>query len=103
MRNIRHLVVSNKHHRAEIDSSKVQKNPLARLRVADDLAGIPEKLIRFEQPPDSRKRTFQRERHKYLAIPFLRPSGSIGNARDRIIPFAVEARPLVADHLGPRI
>ncbi|OQB35979.1 MAG: hypothetical protein BWY06_02972 [Candidatus Latescibacteria bacterium ADurb.Bin168] len=103
MRNVRDLVVPDEHHRPEIDAAEVEKNTLTGLRVTRDLARVPEELVRLQQPADAGERRLKRERHTDLPVPFLRTARRVGDGRDRVIPVAVEARPVLAHHLRPRI
>ena len=103
VRNVCHLGVSDEDHRAEVHSAEVEEYPLAWLRIAFDLACIPEKLVGLEEPPDAGKSALYRERDEYLAVPLLRASWRIRHARDGVVPFAVQVRPVRAHHLRTRI
>ena len=103
VRNVRHLVVPDEDHSAEVDAAEVEENPLSRLRVALYRAGIPEKLVGSEKPPNARESAFYRKRNEYLSVPLLRASGRIRHARDGVVPFAVQVSPIRAHHLRTRI
>ena len=103
VRNVRHLVVPDEDHRAEVDPAEMEEYPLARLRVALYRARVPEELVGLEEPPDAGESALYRERDEYLAVPLLRASGRIRHARDGVVPFAVQVRPVRAHHLRTRI
>ena len=103
MRHVRHFLVPDEHHRAEIDGFEMEQDALARSRCARDRARVPKEFIRLERATHAGKRRFDGERHANLARPGLGAPGRVSDAGDLPVPVAVEARPVVAHHLRPRI
>ena len=84
-------------HRAEVKQGFFAAEFLA----DGELSAVPKALLGQQSLADARELGFDRERHKDLAVVFLRRIGGV--ARDGVVIFAVEANPVFALKLRSRV